>query len=107
MVAISLFYDIIIVEEGMKIPNACYISIIIKYKKGGNHGRFRYVSSAESFEWADHSKEWIIWEQICSSGSWQHGGKGDAWGVCMFLKGRITKGHERSVLIQTMKIAKE
>ena len=41
MVAISLFYDIIIVEEGMKIPNACYISIIIKYKKGGNHGRFR------------------------------------------------------------------
>ena len=47
MVAISLFYDIIIVEEGMKIPNACYISIIIKYKKGG---RFRYVSSAESFE---------------------------------------------------------
>ena len=50
MVAISLFYDIIIVEEGMKIPNACYISIIIKQEKGGNHGRFRYVSSVESFE---------------------------------------------------------
>ena len=50
MVAISLFYDIIIVEEGMKIPNACYISIIIKQEKGGNHGRVRYVSSAESFE---------------------------------------------------------